>query len=55
MKYNKDIQELRFKARRMAAEAGLKITSVGDGLFRLEGQDYLLCASQIVRILEVQV
>ncbi len=46
-----EIRNLRLKAAELAKNANLKIRAAGDGLFRLEGQDHLLCASQIVKIL----
>jgi hypothetical protein len=47
----KEIGQLRLQAAHMAQEAGLKMKAAGDGLFRLEGHDWLLCAGQIVELL----
>ncbi len=56
MKMSKqEIKQLRLQAAELAEKAGLKMKTAGCGLFRLEGQEDLLCASQIVRILEVEV
>ena len=39
-------------ARQMAKEAGLAMKAAGDGLFRLEGQDHLMSATQILMLLK---
>jgi len=38
-------------ARQLAKRANLKLTQAGDGLFRLQGQEHLMSAGQIVQLL----
>jgi hypothetical protein len=50
----KEIRKLRLQAVQMAQEAGLKVKAAGDGLFRLDGHDWLLCAGEIVELLSAR-